>query len=194
MKKLQGILFISIFLCTLFTAQSRTLNDFTQEDHQSVDTIVKFGQRKLPVKIVSVGSKYVYYNKLNNDDNTRKKIARNNIQRIIYHNGTIDILNEPIIETVTEKSWQTVLITEDKDQVEGLYKIGQVTVESSSGIRNIKAAKRNAEIRLQKKAIHKGGNVVYVTKAEAKGGFGDIPGYLMKGVIYSFNPPAKKKE
>ncbi len=185
---------MGLFLNTLLIVQGNTLNDTIQEDQQSIDTIVKFGQRKLPVKIVSVGGKHVYYKELDGDGNARKKIERNNVQRIIYHNGTIDVLNEPIIETVTEKSWRTVLITEDKDQVEGLYKIGQVTVESSSGIRNIKAAKRNAEIRLQKKAIHKGGNVVYVTKAEAKGGFGDVPGYLMEGVIYSFSPPAKKKE
>ncbi len=193
MKKLQGILFISIFSCTLFTARGSALNDSIKEEQQSVDTIVKLGQRKLPVNIVNVGSKFVYYHELDNND-TRKKIERDKVQRIIYHNGTIDVLNDPVIESVSEKSWRTVLVTDDKDQVEGLYKIDKVTVESSSGIRNIKAAKRNAEIRLQKKAIHKGGNVVYVTRAEAKGGFGDIPGYLMEGVIYSFTPPVKKKE
>ncbi len=190
MKKTPVILFLSMFLCTLLSVQGSTMNDTARKDQGSVDTIVKLGQRKIPVNIVSVGSKYVYYHELDNDDN-RKKIERDKIQRIIYHNGTIDVLNDPVMESINEKSWRTVLVTDDKDQVEGLYKIEEVTVESSSGIRNIKAAKRNAEIRLQKKAIHKGGNVVYVTKAEAKGGFGDIPGYLMEGVIYSFSPPPK---
>jgi propanediol dehydratase large subunit len=192
MKKAPAILFLSMILCTLLTVQGSTMSDTTQEE-QHVDSLVKLGQRKIPVNIVSVGSKYVYYHELDNNNN-RKKIERDKVQRIIYHNGNIDVLNDPVMETVNEKSWRTVLVTEDKDQVEGLYKIGKVTVESSSGIRNIKAAKRNAEIRLQKKAIYKGGNVVYVTKAEAKGGFGDIPGYLMEGVIYSFSPPPETEE
>jgi ribosomal protein L19E len=153
-----------------------------------LDTIIKLGQRKMIVNVTGVGKKYVYYTE-NKSSSEKQSIERDKVQKIIYSDQSIEVFNSPVVEMVNEKSWQTVLVTEEEGQVEGLYEICKVKAESSSNVRSIRAARKSAEIRLQKKAVHKGANVVLITHTEAKGGFGDIPAYSMEGVAYSFTPP-----
>ena len=75
-----------------------------------------------------------------------------------------------------------------------MYEVGLVTSNSSSSSRSKKSAKKSATIRLQKKAANLGAYIILLTKAEAKGGYGEIPGYEMEGVAYSLDPPEKEPE
>lgn len=164
------------------------------QQQSAPDTLIKLGQKKLLVNIVNIGNTYIYYH-LNDTTSDRKQIERSKVQRILYHNGKKEVFNDPVVEMVNEDNWQTIMVTRDEGQVEGLYEIDEITAEASSGRRSIKAARKNAKIILQKKALRKGGNVVLITKAEAKGGFGDIPAYFMKGTVYSFQkPPESNKD
>jgi hypothetical protein len=39
-----------------------------------------------------------------------------------------------------------------------------------------------------------GAYMVLLTKAEAKGGYGEIPGYDMEGIAYSLEPPPVEED
>jgi len=90
---------------------------------------------------------------------------------------------------IDEDSWQTVIVTDSKDDVEGLFALGDVSAQSSPQARNARAAKKSADIRMKKRAVNMGGIMVLVTKREARGGYGEIPTHFVEGVVYGFEPP-----
>lgn len=156
------------------------------------DTIVKLGGRKLIVDVTKVTATDVYFMQPNKQEVT--SIERKQIEKIIYRSGKVDQLNKPLLKMVDEGSWEGVLITTNKDDLKGLYEVGLVNAISASNSRSKKAAKQSATIRLQKKAANLGAYIIYLTKAEAKGGYGEIPGYAMEGIAYSLTPPEKAPE
>ena len=89
---------------------------------------------------------------------------------------------------VDDYSWEAVWLTEDKKEVVELYRRGKATAKSPASSRSPKAAKKNAIIRLQKKAANMKGIVVLVTKKVATGGYGEYPGYYIEGVVYGLEP------
>ncbi len=159
----------------------------TKEESIPLDTIVKLGGRRLLVQVKSVSRTNIYYTDPGNDKS--KEIRRKDVQKILYENGRVEVYNKPIMMMIDETQWEAVYLTRDKSEIEGLYERGKIDSESSTSVRSKKAAKRSATIRLQKKAAAKGADVIYVIHEEAKGGFGDIPGYEMEGIAYSFEPP-----
>lgn len=165
---------------------------FAQENVADHDTIVRLGGKKIIADILNVTAFDVAYK--DPKTGTNKTMERKQIEKLIYKSGRVDVFNKPVLQMIDDSQWEAVMVSEKKSDVEGMYEYGVVTATSSSDARSPKAAKKNATIRLQKKAANMGANVVLVTKAEAKGGYGEIPGYDMEGIAYGFQPPKKTEE
>jgi hypothetical protein len=185
MKKIP-ILWLSI----LFSVSA-----FAQNPSSSVekhDTIIRLGGKKLAVDISNVSSTSVTYKLVGETEN--KILERKQIEKIKYKSGKIDIFNKPVLQMLNESQWESVLVTEKKADIEGMHEYGLIESTSSSDARSPKAAKKNATIRLQKKAANLGANIILITKAEAIGGYGEQPGYEMAGMCYGFEPPSDETQ
>ncbi len=155
-----------------------------------VDTIIRLGGKKLAVDVLNVSATDVTY-RVPGETQTRT-IERKQIEKIRYKSGNLDIFNKPVLQMINDNQWEAVLVTEKKDDVDGLFEYGIVEASSTSDARSPKAARRSATIRLQKKAANMGANIILITKAEAVGGFGEIPGYNMMGIAYGFEKPSEE--
>jgi hypothetical protein len=187
MKKI--IVWISLIIMTIpvFSQKPAT----SAEKH---DTIIRLGGKKLIVDVSNVSATDVTYKLVGETEN--KTLERKQIEKIIYKSGKVDIFNKPVLQMLNESQWEAVLVTEKKEDVEGMHEYCLIESTSSSDARSSKAAKKNATIRLQKKAANLGANIILITKAEAIGGYGEQPGYNMAGICYGFEPmseDAKKK-
>lgn len=163
-----------------------------QEENTKLDTIYMLGRKKLVVEVRNISSLTVRYSEPGSEETIT--IERKQIQKIIFSNGRKEVFNKPVMMMVEEGDWKTVIITDRKNDVEGLYELGKVNARSSAGSRNAKSAKKSAMIRLQKKAANLGGMIVLVTKEQSVGGFGEPPTYEVEGIAYGFEPPKKTKD
>jgi hypothetical protein len=163
-----------------------------EEVNEKLDTIYLLGRRKLVVEVKNISSAYVRYSEPGSDESVR--VERKQIQKIIFSNGRKEVFNKPVMMMVEEGDWKTVIITDRKNDVQGLYELGKIDARSSAGSRSAKSAKKSATIRLQKKAANLGGTIVLVTKEETIGGFGEPPTYEVEGIAYGFEPPKKEDE
>ncbi len=161
------------------------------QESEKLDTIYKLGRKKLVVEVKNISSSTVRYT----DPETGETVTleRKQIQKIIFSNGRKEVFNKPVMMMVDEGDWKTVIITDRKNDVEGLYELGKVDAKSSAGSRSAKSAKKSATIRLQKKAANLGGMIVLVTKEQSVGGFGEPPTYEMEGIAYGYEPPKKEE-
>jgi len=179
---------------TLFISILLSLTTFSQEDENTkLDTIYLLGGRKKIVEIKNISAATVRYKEQESEETI--VLERKNIQKIIFSNGRVEVFNAPVFRMVDEGSWKTVIVTDNKDDVTGLYERGKVDARSSAGSRNAKSAKKSATIRIQKKAANLGGLIVLITKQESVGGFGEAPTYYIEGIAYGYEPlPEEKKE
>ena len=112
------------------------------------------------------------------------------MHKIIYKSGKVDVLNNAAFEVIDDSNWEAVWLTEEKKDVSGdLYKLGEIEARSPSSARSPSAAKKGAIIKLKKKAANMKGTIVLVTKKETTGGYGENPGYIIKGIVYGPEPP-----
>jgi hypothetical protein len=171
-----------------------SLTTFSQEDETTkLDTIYLLGGRKKIVEIKNISSATVRYKEQESEETI--VLERKQIQKIIFSNGRVEVFNTPVFRMVDEGSWKTVIVTDNKDDVTGLYERGKVDARSSAGSRNAKSAKKSATIRIQKKAANLGGLIVLITKQESVGGFGEAPTYYIEGIAYGYEPlPEEKKK
>jgi len=156
---------------------------------QVLDTIIKIEGKVMAVDVTKVTPLYVSF--LVPGSLEAYTMERKEIQRIIYKNGRVEEFNKPVFELVDDYSWEAVWLTEDKKEVAELYRRGKISAKSPASSRSPKAAKKNAIIRLQKKAAAMKGTVVLVTKKQATGGYGEYPGYYIEGVVYGLQPLAE---
>jgi hypothetical protein len=159
---------------------------------EPTDTIVKLGGTVLLVDVTKVTTNYVSFFYPGQDE--VYTIERKQIQKIVYKNGRIDEFNNPIIEMIDEYQWEAVWLTENKKEVVDLYKRGLVESKSSPSERSPKAAKKNAIIKLKKKAANMRGTIVLVTHKQKTGGYGEYPGYHIKGIVYGPEPLDEEEE
>lgn len=159
---------------------------------EPTDTIFKLGGTVLLVDVTKVTTTYVSFVYPGQDE--VYTIERKQIQKIVYKNGRIDELNNPLIEMIDEYQWEAVWLTEDKKEVVDLYKRGVVESKSSPSERSPKAAKKNAIIKLKKKAANMRGTIILVTHKQKTGGYGEYPGYYIKGVVYGPEPLDEEEE
>lgn len=152
----------------------------------ALDTIFKIEGKVMPVDVVKVTQGYVSF--LVPGSTETYTMERKQVHKIIYKNGRIEEYNKPVFEMIDDFSWKAVWLTEDKREVAELYKRGKISAKSPASSRSPKAAKKNATIRIQKKAATLKGIVVLVTKKQATGGYGEYPGYYIEGLVYGLEP------
>ena len=162
------------------------------QESVNLDTIYMLGRKKLVVQVRNISASTVRYSNPGSDETIT--IERKQIQQIIFSNGRKEVFNKPIVMMVEEGDWKTVIVTDRKSDVQGLYEVGNVDAKSSAGSRNAKSAKNSAVIRLQKKAANLGAMIVLITKEESIGGFGEPPTYKIEGIAYSYEPPKTEEE
>ncbi len=153
---------------------------------EALDTIFKIEGKILPVDVVKVTQNYVSFIVPGSPETFT--MERKQIHKIIYKNGRIEEYNKPVFEMVDDYSWEAVWLTEDRREVAELYKRGKISAKSPASSRSPKAAKKNATIRLQKRAASLKGVVVLITKKQATGGYGEYPGYYIEGIVYGTEP------
>ena len=153
------------------------------------DTLYKLNGQIILVDVTTVTPAYVSFVYPGKPD--EYTIERKEIQKIVYKTGKIEVLNQAAFELLDESSWEAVWVTEDKSEVGDLYMLGEIEARSPSSARSATAAKKGALIKLQKKAANMKGTVILVTKKETSGGYGEYPGYYIKGIAYGTEPPAE---
>lgn len=178
MKKLFGISFLFLFSICSF---SQAINNSSAP----LDTIVKLGGKRLIVDVIKVTKRDIDYK--SPGESGLQTIERKQVQRIIYKSGRVEQFNKPVFELIEGYQWEAVLVTREKSDVDGLYNRGHIEALSSPS-NTTKKAMKNATIRLQKKAANKKGFMVLVTFEEARGGYGEMPGYFMEGDVYGIEP------
>ena len=181
---MKGINYLKAFL--IFAV---ALFSFEGKGQQVLDTIIKIEGKVMAVDVTKVTPLYVSF--IVPDNPETYTMERKEIQKIIYKNGRVEEFNKPVFELVDDYSWEAVWLTEDKKDVAELYRRGKISAKSPASSRSPKAAKKNAIIRLQKKASAMKGTVVLVTKKQATGGYGEYPGYYIEGIVYGLEPLAE---
>jgi hypothetical protein len=176
-------LFISM-ICVLLAGIANSQTPSVEVPH---DTIFKINGQQLPVDVTTVTPSYVSFVFPGKPEEFT--IERKEVHKIIYKTGKIDILNQAAFTMFDESSWEAVWITEDKKEVGDLYVLGEIEANSPSSARSPAAAKKGAIIKIKKKAANLKGTLILVTKKQATGGYGEYPGYYMKGIAYGPNPP-----
>jgi hypothetical protein len=151
------------------------------------DTIFKLNGSQIPVDVTTVTPTYVSFVFPGKPEEFT--IERKEVFKIIYKTGKIDVLNQAAFTVLDESSWEAVWITEDKKEIGNLYLLGEIEAKSPSSARSPAAAKKGALIKLKKKAANLKGTLILVTKKQTTGGYGEYPGYFIKGVAYGPQPP-----
>lgn len=151
------------------------------------DTIVRFGNRKIPVVKLTLGSTTVTYC-LQSKPDSSIRLEKKEIEKIIYKNGNISVLNKSVVEVIKDDQWQAILVTKDSKEVQGLYKRGSVNARSAGSSRDKKKAQESATIKIQKKAAAQKAYIILITHEEYYGGYGDPPGYYVEGDSYGTEP------
>ncbi len=151
------------------------------------DTIFKLNGSVIPVDITTVTTANVSFIFPGKPD--EYTIERKEVHKIVYKSGKTDILNTPAFELLDDSSWEAVWITEDKLEIRDLYVLGEIEARSPSSARSPSAAKKGAIIKLKKKAANLKGTLILVIRKESTGGYGEYPGYYIKGIAYGPEPP-----
>lgn len=186
-------IYLSIaLLCMATMAQSQYAYGTKTTATQPKDTIVRLGGKKIIADVLKVTDMMVTFKDAL--DGKTKSIERKQLEKIIYDDGRLDVFSKPVFTMVDDTQWEAVLITDNSKDVDGLYERGKIVSVSPPSSRSPSAAKRAATIKLQKKAVNMKGIMVLVTHRETRGGYGEMPGYYMEGLVYGTQPLAADEE
>ena len=175
MNKKSYLVIISVLMLTLsVSAQSK--KKVVQ------DTIFRLGGRQIICFVQQVNQYQIDYKFLN--DPNLYSIDKKQVEKVVYRTGKIEVFNKSVFIEVDETSWEAVLVTENKEDVKGMYEYGEISATSSPGARNKKKAMLTATMKLQRKAANMKGNIVFITKKEPRSGYGEPPSYALKGIVY----------
>ena len=178
----RGVLLIC-FLYTLLNSSAQS----TQVTKPPVDTIYQLNGNVITGDVTTVTPAYISFTLQGTPE--EYTIERKEVQRVVYKNGRIETFNKAAFELLDDSMWEAVWLTDKKNEVGDLYMLGEVEATSPSSARSVSAAKKGATIKIQKKAANMKGTVVLVTKRQNTGGFGEYPGYYIKGIVYGPEPP-----
>lgn len=179
----QKLIFFFIFSLALGCLHAQT----TPPPPVPHDTIFKLNGSLIPVDVTTVTPTYISF--IFPGKSEEFTIERKEVHKIVYKTGKVDVLNQAAFALIDESSWEAVWITEDKKEIGDLYLLGEVEARSPSSARSPSAAKKGAIIKLKKKAANMKGTLILVTKKQTTGGYGEYPGYYIKGVAYGPEPP-----
>lgn len=159
---------------------------------EALDTIILVSNRKLICNVKSVSSSKVTI--LKKGAAAPEELSRKQIHKILYANGRVEKFNDLAFKMIDETNFQSVVITTNPADVDGLYIYGKVESVSGKNSKNAKSAEKNARIRLQRKASALGANYVLVTKSESRGGYREVPTHYYEGIAYGFEPPKNENQ
>jgi len=163
---------------------------FAQTKPVVPDTIVRMGGRKVLGIVRQTTFSSVYYTIPSRPDSVIE-LSRKEIEKVIRKDGRIDVYNKPVLQVVRDDQWQSILITRNKKEVEGMYNRGFFSASSSRNLRSKKKAMESATVKLQKQAVQKKAYIVLITNEYSTGGYSDPPGYYMEGIAYGMEPLEK---
>ena len=179
----RNFLMLSIFSLAVVCLSAQT----TPPPSVPHDTIFKLNGSLIPVDVTTVTPTYISF--IFPGKAEEFTIERKEVHKIVYKTGKVDILNQAAFTLIDESSWEAVWLTEDKKEIGDLYVLGEVEAKSPSSARSPSAAKKGAIIKLKKKAVNLKGTIVLVTHKQTTGGYGEYPGYFIKGIAYGPEPP-----
>jgi co-chaperonin GroES (HSP10) len=152
------------------------------------DTIIRFGNRKIPVIKLTLGSTTVTY-ALPAKPDSIIRLEKKEIEKIVYKNGNIIVLNKEIATEIKNDQWQAIIVTKDKSQVQGLYVRGSFRVRSSPNTMDKRKTEEGAIVKLQKKAAAVKATVVLITNEEYQEEYGSTRrNYYVEGDAYGTEP------
>ena len=160
---------------------------YAQDDGIMMDTIILVSNKKIIGKVQSVGSSKITFYKA--DTKKVEDVTRKQIHKILYSNGRVEAFNSMAYQALDETNFQSVIVTENPSDVDGLYAYGEIKAKSGTSSKTAKAAEKNARIRLQRRAAALGAIYVLITKNETRGGYKEVPTHYYEGVAYGVDPP-----
>lgn len=174
-----------LILLLIFFSLSATA--YSQDEGMQMDTIILVSGKKIIGKVQSVGSSKISFYKA--DTKKVEDVTRKQIHKILYNNGRVEAFNSMAYQAVDENNFQSVVVTENPSDVEGLYAYGEIKAKSGTSSKTAKAAEKNARIRLQRRAAGMGALYVLITKSETRGGYKEVPTHYYEGIAYGIDPP-----
>lgn len=130
-KIIKGFLIAFLIILTSISA-------WAQGDAARVDTIILVSGKKILGKIHGVSSSKITYYPVSKSK--PEEFARKQVQKILYSTGRREFFNKPAFEMVADRDFKTIVLTENEEEVSGLYDLGKVEAKSSKNARNAKAA------------------------------------------------------
>ncbi|WP_443633531.1 hypothetical protein ABXT64_01000 [Candidatus Marifrigoribacter sp. Uisw_064] len=160
---------------------------------QKMDTIYTHN-KKIACNIKEVADENVKYSYPNED--ILISINKNRIVKIIFSSGREEIFAESMsFKKVSGwEDWENVLTTNVDDEVDGLFKLGDVSskVKAGSTISNLNKVKNKALRKIKIRAAMIGANVVYLSSDHTEGarynawtGGSNTAEVILTGVAYS---------
>lgn len=177
------------FLCLLpaphvWAGGSELLSRQTPAE-QKFDTIYLTSGKSHKARITNVtGTRVSFRDTVGNEGS----YMRRNVHKIVYCNGRTERFNALAVGDAADTDWRIVILTEDPQQVQGLFSRGMVYGDSSPSNKTLRSAQRSAETRLKKRAVAKQGIIVLVQKRIKTGGYGEVPTYRIEGEVYGTEP------
>jgi hypothetical protein len=189
MKKSSCMRIIALFLGVLLAG-----NMFGQPQAEKpsapTDTLFRLGGKKFPIIYKQETATTVAYALPRNPDSTIY-IEKKDIEIILFKSGRKTIYNKPVLQTVSDDQWQTVLVTRDPKETEGLYKVGYFKAKSPRTSPNKKKAFEAAMVSLQKNAVKVKAYIVLIESEEYPGAYGDPPSCILEGSAWGLEPLEK---
>lgn len=171
----------------LVVLSALAVGGFAQTEGMSMDTIILVSSKKIVCKVQSVGSTKITF--FRPETQKTEEVTRKQIHKIKYSTGRVEAFNSMAFQEVEATNFQSVIITENQSDVEGLYAYGEIQAKSGTSSKTAKAAEKNARIRLQRRAAAMGALYVLITKSETRGGYKEVPTHYYEGIAYGVDPP-----
>ena len=172
---------------------------FVNLTYSQMDTIFTFNETII-CKIKEVNDNSIKFSYPNEElINTIKK---NKIQKIIFSSGRIKIFSEAskYKNIFGWEDWEKVTTTTIKDEIDGLYKLDDVSskVKAGSEFSNLNKIKDKAIRKLKIRTAMLGGNIVFITNDHTTGvkyswGATNTAEVILNGIAYNNRIPSINK-
>jgi hypothetical protein len=155
-------------------------------DKNKPDTVYLFKGEIMSVDVKKISRDSVIYTEVGKTH--LKKINKDNVRKIKYNYGKVEVLNTNPPEEKPEIDWRKVKVVKDKSQVSGLTEVQKIEATakgSGRGYETPKTLHRKAIVVLRKKAANLNANYVLITKESVSAAFGEIPSVSLSAIAYS---------
>ncbi|MGP1363139.1 MAG: hypothetical protein ACTTKZ_05580 [Bacteroides sp.] len=124
----------------------------------------------------------------------RYTIARNEIEKITYKNGTtLSLSQSGEVESTLDEAWKSVIITKKAADIKGMISVEKIDVTLTTGSNMLKTKSTDLEAsamqQLQQDAYKKKATIIYIKESHFKTAYGEPPAIQIKGE--SFRPIPK---